>query len=199
MDTTSTTNSETLLLAQVAAGNEQAFAELFQNYRRKLYAYLFKIINSSELAEDGVHDVFLKVWTGRERLTEIDNFNAYIHRMAQNHAYSGFRRMAKETLILAELRADVDSIDSLHPERVLTAKEVREFIHAAIEKLTPQQRLVFRMSREQGLKQEEIAEQLDISLSTVKKHIGAALSFLREEVGDAYGPSATILFILYQL
>lgn len=187
------------ILHQVAQGSEAAFRSLFNEYRRKLFTYVFKITDSAELAEDAVHDVFLKIWLNRAQLPQVDNFNAYVHRMAHNVAYSGFRRKAKETLILAELRNGLSETDTQHPGKLLVAKEVRELINAAMEKLTPQQKLIFRMSREQGLKHEEIAKELDLSISTVKKHIGAALAFLREEVGEAYGPAATILFILYQL
>lgn len=186
------------LLRQVAGGSEEAFTELFNAYRKKLFTNIYKLTESKEIAEDTVHEVFLKIWVNRSSLTTIDNFSAYLNRMAHNHAYSGFRRMAKETLILAELK-NQDAGYHEHPGEQLMAKEVRDFIKATVDQLTPQQRTVFLLSREQGLKQEEIARRLNISLFTVKKHMVDALRYLREEVKKSYGSYAIAIFVLYNL
>lgn len=58
---------------------------------------------SAEVAEDCVHDVFLKLWCSRDKLTNIQNFNAYQYRMAHNHALNNLQKMAMEMLIVAEL------------------------------------------------------------------------------------------------
>lgn len=191
-------HNEKELLRQVAGGSESAFGELFNTYRKKLFTNIYRITKSREIAEDTVHDVFLKIWANRESLTDIENFSAYLNRMAQNHAYTGFRRLAKESLILAELCRETDT-DNNHPGQVLMAKEVKAFIQETIEKLTPQQKLVFLLSRQEGLKQEEIADRLNISISTVKTHMGDALRYLRDELGKSYGSQAIALFVIYNL
>jgi len=183
---------------QVSASNEIAFRQLFNTYRGKLYAYILKITESKETAEDTVHDVFLKLWTSRDRLPEIQNLNAYLYRMAHNQAYNGLRRMAKETLVMAELERGT-GYESSDPNDKLIRKEVRQFIHDAINRLTPQQKEVFRMSREEGLKQEEIALRLNISIFTVKKHLTDGLNHLRKEISDSYGTHAAALYIMYCL
>ena len=186
------------LLQQIAMGNEQAFRQLFNGYRSKLYTYILKISESKETAEDTVHDVFLKIWVSKEKLPAIQNVNAYLYRMAHNHAYNGFRRMAKETLVMAELEKGI-GYESSRPDDKLVTKEVRQFIHDAVNKLTPQQKEVFRMSREEGLKQEEIAQQLNISILTVKKHLTDALNALRKEIARSYGSHAVAVFVVYGL
>lgn len=191
-------HNEKHLLQQMADGNASAFREIFNFYRSKLYTNIFKLTDSREIAEDTVHEVFLKIWANRQMLPGINNFSAYISRMAHNHAYTGFRRMAKETLILAELRKESEPGQD-HPERQLLAKEVRDFIYRAIQNLTPQQKQVFLMSREEGLKHEQIAEKLHISVFTVKKHMADALRFLREEIGNSYHLYAVALFVMYDL
>lgn len=155
-------------------------------FQRKVYAFILKITGTAEVAEDGLQDIFLKIWQNRSRLPEIENFNAYVHRMAYNYAYSGFRNMAKEALILQELK-NATAVNTLDPEKLLLTKEVKAQIQALIDQLTPQQREVFRLSREGGLKHEEIAKQLGISVLTVKKHMGLALKVLREEIINRYG------------
>lgn len=183
----------------MSAGSEEAFGTLFHFYRDKLYTYLFRLSQSREAAEDAVHDVFLKIWELREKLGAIDNFNAYIYRMAQNHAFTGFRRMAKETLVLAELQREQDGSAAFEGEDRISRKEVLDFIREAVNKLTPQQKQVFLMSRQQGLRHEEIAGRLHISIHTVKNHMVEALRLLREEMAKSYGPRAVALYVMYHL
>lgn len=147
------------------------------------------------MAEDTVHDVFLKLWVNRDQLTAINNFEAYLFTMARNHAFNGLRRMATETLVLAEL-GKRDHFLPEEPGSAFDRKEVRQFIKQTVDKLTPKQREVFLLSRDMGLKQEEIAERLSISVSTVKSHLTDALSFLRAEISIRYGKYAVALFIL---
>ena len=191
--------NEKELLHQLAAGSEEAFRMLFNAYRNKLYTYIYKLSGSAEAAEDTVHDVFLKLWVQRERLTEIQNLNAYLYRMAHNDAFTVFRRMAKETLILAELQKEQGNDERGGGEEKIVQEEVRAFVRQAIDKLTPQQKLVFLLSRQDGLKHDEIAQRLNITKNTVKNHIVEALKFLREEIGDRYGTDAVIIFVLYNL
>jgi RNA polymerase sigma-70 factor (ECF subfamily) len=186
------------LLVQVSEGNERAFRQLFDAYRGKLYSYILKITESKETAEDTVHDVFLKIWINKESLPQILNLNAYLYRMAHNHAYNGFRRMAKQTLVMAELEGQ-SRHETDNPTDNLVRKEVQQFIHDAVNRLTPQQKEVFRMSREEGLKQEVIAQRLNISIFTVKKHLTDALNYLRKEISHSYGSQATAFYVIYYL
>ncbi|SIT20493.1 RNA polymerase sigma-70 factor, ECF subfamily [Filimonas lacunae] len=173
-------------LQQMAEGDEEAFAQLFDAYRRRIYTYIIKVTGSAELAEDAIQDIFLKIWKDRTRLGHVENFNAYLHRMAHNYAYSGFRSMAREELIMAELKKET-SPETAHPEQIFLSKEVRAQILELVNQLSPQQRAVFLLSKEAGLKQEEIARKLDISVLTVKKHMGIAVRILREEIRGRYG------------
>lgn len=191
--------NEKVLMQQVSEGDELAFGILFDSYRPRLYSYILKLSKSQEMAEDVVQDVFLKIWKGREKLIEVEHFSGFLFQVARNHAYNGFRRRAKETLILAALRREETGLTSENSEERILHKEVQEFIRQAVDKLTPQQKQVFLMSREQGMKHEEIAQELHITTRTVSNHISEALRFLRNEIRTTYGPYAVVLFVLYQL
>lgn len=170
----------------MADGDEHAFCHLFDLYRRKVYTYILKITGSAEIAENGIQDIFLKIWQSRENLQHVENFNAYLHRMAQNYAYSGFRSMAKEELAIAALKNACQPM-APHPEQLLLSKEIKGQIHDVVNQLSPQQKAVFLMNREDGMKYEEIAQRLHISVLTVKKHMSIALRVLREELDGRYG------------
>ncbi len=179
-------------LELIAEGNENAFRQLFDAYRPRIYTFLLRVTGSADVAEDAVQDIFLKLWKDRTKLVQIENFNAYLHRMAQNHAYSRFRSLAKEALILAELKDNTFSPQ--HPEHALVFKEVREQILDLVNQLSPQQRSVFLLSREAGLRHEEIARKMGITVLTVKKHMSVALRTLRKEIANRY--SLLILLLL---
>jgi RNA polymerase sigma-70 factor (ECF subfamily) len=186
-------NNTYQLLIEVAKGNEESFKELFYAYKSRLYTYALKLTESRQVAEDIVHDVFLKLWLNRADLPAIENLNAYLFRAAHNQALNGFRRKAKETLVLAELEKKLH-IPTYNTDNELALSEVQALIHTAMNNLTPQQRQVFKMSREQGLKQEEIAQHLSISLFTVKKHLTNALNYLRSEMAKYYQSAVLIIF-----
>jgi RNA polymerase sigma-70 factor (family 1) len=179
----------------MADGDADAFCQLFDLYRRRIYTYILKITSSPEIAENAIQDIFLKIWQNREKLRHVENFNAYLHRMAQNYAYSGFRSMAKEELTITELKR-VALPQAPHPEQILLSKEIRGRIHDLVCQLSPQQRAVFLMNREEGMKYEEIAKQLHISVLTVKKHMSIALRILREELDGRYGFLWVIVLML---
>jgi RNA polymerase sigma-70 factor (ECF subfamily) len=171
------TNDNQLLL-KIAEGDESAFKDLFRAWRDKLYFFMLRITHSSEMAEDILQDVFLKIWTNRATLGSIRHFDAYIYQMCRNQAITGMRRMAQETLILAELKkapepAEEDTVDQ---------RELNNKFQAILQRLPTQQRLVYTLTHLQGLKHEEVAQQLKISSSTVKNHMTRALYTIRQEL-----------------
>ncbi len=173
---------EKKLLLRAAAGHEESFTQLFFLYRHKLYSFLLRLTESPEMTEDVIQDVFLKLWKDREHLVNIEQFGGYIYRMAQHHVLNAFRRMAKEALIMAELTRTTEAASADAGEQ-LRIREVREKLQYALDHLPPKQKLVYTLSREQGLKHEEIARQLNISPSTVNNHMIAALRSIRQQLG----------------
>ena len=149
-----------------------------------------------------MQDIFLQLWTMREKLPGINNLNAYLHKSASHAAYRSLERLAKEELVIHYLK-----IKSGAPEQGDTAnvfnqvlsKEIRGQVQQLVDQLTPRQREVFLLSRENGLKNEEIAQRLGIGYESVKSHLADALKFLRRELKKQYGWQATAIFVVYQL
>lgn len=190
--------NEPELLRQVATGNTQAFAQLFDAYERRLYSYTYKITQSKELSEDIVQDIFLQIWNNRSSLTTIQHFGAYIHRSAYHAALKAWRQVAKEELVVTHLRTGGLYAES-NPEKELASREVQAIIQQLVDKLTPRQREVFMLHREQGLKRHEIAEKLGIGFESVRTHLAEALKNLRAGLADEYGKGAVVLYIIFRL
>lgn len=198
------------LLKKVAEGSETAFRRLFDAYRSKVYTYVYRVTGSREVTEDIVQDVFLQVWISRKKLADVSNLNAYLHKAAHHAAYRSLEKVAKEELVLYVLKTEANNqgskqggsgegMPATDPTRQLLSKEIRQQINNLVDRLTPRQREVFLLSRERGLKREEIARILDIGDESVKTHLAEALKFLRSGLKDQYGAGAVAIFVIWQL
>ncbi len=176
-----------------ADGDELAFTHLFHAYKFKLYGFIGKLTGSPDTAEDVVQDVFLKLWKDRKTLREVDSFGSYLFRMAQNHAINGFRKMAREEVMRKEISAG-DLPAHSTPQSHIALKETREILHKAIQQLPPRQKAIYLLSREEGVKHEEIARRLRITTGTVKNHMIQALRTLREQLSQ-HPHSLEIIFL----
>jgi RNA polymerase sigma-70 factor (ECF subfamily) len=173
-----TSYNEEELLAFIANGDELAFTRLFDNYRDKIYSIAFKITRSTTISEEIVQDVFLKIWLRRDRLIEIENFNAYLFVVTRNHVYKALKQIAKNYELTAftekdQLAGDNDSAD------LVMEKEYSSLLRKAIDRLPNQQKKVYQYIKEKGLKREEAAGLLHLSPETVKYHLAEAMKNIR--------------------
>ena len=186
--------ADAALVRQVMEGSEAAFTELFHRYKYRLFGFMYKLTESAEMAEDVVQEVFALIWKHRSKLGEIENLDAYIFRMAQNRAINAFRKMARETLVLSELKQALPS--PVSAEQALEARDLEKTIRTLVDRLPAQQKLVYTLSREQGLKHQEIADQLNIAPGTVKNHMIQALRTLRRHLDEfPQHPKLVVWFI----
>ncbi len=172
------------LLFRLSQGSEVAFAKLFFFYKDKLYSFILHLTGSKFTAEDIVQEVFLKVWNNRSSLLGIENFNAYLFKMSYNQAINGLRRQSLGASILKKMAGE--EITIANSDEVLAGKELRNLLRQVVDKLPPQQRRVFILSRNEGLKYEEIADRLKISVSTVRLHMIQALKTIRKFIIRSY-------------
>jgi RNA polymerase sigma-70 factor (ECF subfamily) len=182
------------LLARIAEGDEKAFNELFGIYRNRLYAYLIKITKSKETAEEATLDVFLKIWNARHILKEINNFETFIFRVVHNKAIDYLRIAKRSRLQQQEIWLDIEALVLAEgaDERILKS-ETETAINRAIRQLSPQRQEAFRLSREEFLNYDQIAEKMNLSRNTIKNHVSAALSFIRGHIDDGVDIASVIM------
>lgn len=188
-------HNEAELLKLVAAGDEYAYKELFHRHWDNVYSVALVLTKSVELAEDMVQDIFLKIWQKRGQFTEIERFEDYLFIMARNHIYTELKKKTRDDQFRQQVQEYFDSGINNADIQLLT-KETQQQISRAIEQLTPQQQLVYRMSRDQGLSHEEIAAQLNISRNTVRNHIVQSLKQIREYLNDNTSGAVLVLCLL---
>ena len=171
---------ETSLLQQIAQGNEVAYRALFDQYRDKLFNYLFRITKSREIAEEIVIDVFIKLWIGRDLITEIKNIEAFLHKVACNKALDFFRLAARHKRLQELISKEIFSRTGESADHAMLENECQDILNKALEQLSPKRRLIFTLSRTHGLSHEEIASKLHLSRNTVRNTIVEGLKVVRQ-------------------
>lgn len=183
------------LLIKVANGDEKAFEQLFYAYYDQLGAFVYQLTSSSTLAEEVVQEAFIEVWLRRESLKEVRSFKGFIFILTKHRMLNALRKIASEKL---RDYAWQESFESYQPAEFMEdpVDRYKSMLEEAIQKLPPQQQKVFKLSKIERLKQEEIARLLNLSPETVKKHMKLALKFLRNYFADARIDMPLLLVLL---
>ncbi len=182
------------LLLQLREGNEAAFRELYARHNRQVLAFAFHLTHSAVDAEDILQDTFLKLWTSREQLPDIERFDSYIFMIARNRTVDHLRRVSLQQRLVDQVWANISEVsDEL--EQQLDAAESRKLIDNALAGLSPQKQTIFWLSRQRGLSHEEISQQLHLSRSRVKNLLVETLRHVRQYLAR----HSLLLAMLFQL
>jgi RNA polymerase sigma factor (sigma-70 family) len=182
----------------VKAGEERAFAILFNEFRPVIYTHIRRISGSESLAQEIVQDTFLKIWLKRDSLAEIEHFGGWIYKVASNIAYTALTRNANEERRLQAFK-DVNSSQPAETftttERMLLEKEYSALLQDAVRLLPERQLMAYQLTKEQGLTREQAAEQMGISSESVKTNLAMALQKIRAYCLARMGPLGLLLFL----
>lgn len=184
------------LLRSMAKGDEGAFRLLFDHYRQRIYNFGMHLTHSEIMAEEMVQDVFMQTWVNRANLGELDHFNAWLRKVAKNIGSNYLRNLATEKLALGRFATNTKS-SNRSTEETIAEREYDQILQQAILRLPPQQQKVYRLSRMEGMKQEEIAKAMEISTYTVKEYMKLALRSIRKSFEDNIDVAMTIAIALF--
>ncbi|MBS1781019.1 MAG: RNA polymerase sigma-70 factor [Bacteroidetes bacterium] len=163
--------------------NEDAFTTFYYRYYDLMCRKAYRRIPEEAIVEEIVQDVFLTFWNKAATLDAGGNISAWLYATLRNKVLHHLRtEQTRQVYIrkLEQLQKDV-SIDA---QDKLALKQTEEEIHTIIQALPAQCREAFVLSRYENLSYREIAERMDISVNTVEKHIGKALTILRKGLRD---------------
>lgn len=178
-----TGQTEKEALQRAAQGDEQSYGRLFHQHLDKLYGIAFSFTKSPELAKDICQEVFLRIWNYRQKLAEIDHFEAWLITVAKNHIRNTLKKKVLVTSNEEKLMAYMhDSSPSVQQQ--LEWKEWQGQLMEAVNRLPPQMREAFRLSRFEGLSHAEIAERMHITRNTSQNHVARALALLRQYLAE---------------
>lgn len=188
--------NERELLIQVAEGNERAFEHIYHAYAKKVYAFALKTLRSNLLAEEVVQEVMLKIWRMGNELKRINHLESYIRTTARNISLNVLRR--QEVVNRADQRLrNIWEEEHNETEELVILNDTKKVLEDAIALLPPQQREVYKLCHQQGLKYEEAAQRLKLSPATVATHMKLALRFLRTYIQN--NTDLAVLIIIFKL
>ena len=172
------------LIHQAARGSVESFNLLVSRWEKRVYNYLLRVTANREDALDLTQDVFLKAYQNLRKLDDTARFAPWLYRIAHNEAYSMFRKR----------RPEVD-VEDMEPEAIGTKVtvggssvfpvELSLAVASALGRLTPEQREAVVLKVYQGFKFDEMAEILEIPVSTVKSRLYTALDLLKATLAPA--------------
>ena len=187
--------SEIELIKLVSTGNERAFRHLYITYHQLLRTHIYRLTESSELADEIVQDVFLKIWNNRESLEGINNFKGYLFILSKNYTIDFLRKHIRQTILHQKWESEEAQT---FQEDDLTAHATNYYglLDEAIDQLPPQQKKVYLLSRHEHLKYVEIAARLGISRETVKTYLQLATASITLYVKKKVNFMVLLLFLL---
>jgi RNA polymerase sigma-70 factor (ECF subfamily) len=181
-----TTKSNTELILQVKQDNEVAFYNIYERYCKRLYGFVLRYVKIDVDAEEIVQEVFVKIWESRRNIDEHSSFESYLFTVAYNSTISLLRKRSNEQKYISHLKS-IQQIQKA-PELIdeIYFNELNDKVKLLFNELTSRQKEIFRLSREGGLSHEEIAQKLNISVNTVKKHMANTLSYLKSHIDKSH-------------
>lgn len=168
------------LLKDIKNGDIGSFNELYDLYSVKLLNFSLMYLSSKEEAEEVVQDAFCKIWQNRQNLDEKYSLNGYVFRVTKNLVLNKLRKRINEPSSYVSIGNC--SIYNSKTENDILFHEMEQLLEDAIEALPPRRQLIFKLSRQKGLSNQEIADHLDISVNTVEGQIRKAIKYLRSYI-----------------
>lgn len=167
---------DTYYIRNLALGSHDAFKSLFMSYFPKVKYFISHLVKSEIIAEELAQDVFMRIWENREQMEAVGAFNSYIYRMAKNLALNYLRRKYLEDSYLEEYEGEAE----LTIEGELYAREIELLEQLTVSRMPRKRKIIYEMSRKEGLTNDEIASRMGISKKTVENHLNLALKEIRK-------------------
>ena len=166
------------VILQMSQGDQQAYEQVFRRFYPKVHRFVSMLLKNEDDADDVCQMIFLKVWNKREKFTGIADFDSYLFILAK---YTVINFISTKHII----PIDIDSIpdpyaNAASPHDDVVAKDTQLLIDMVVENMPQQRQTIYRMSREEHLKNDEIALRLGIQKKTVENHLNLALKEIKK-------------------
>src|SRR5579864_842861 len=187
--------SDAAVVAQVLAGDRDAFRLLVDRHTRSIYSVAYRMTGNPHDAEEILQETFLRAYKSLHRFELRSSFSTWLYRIAVNRCLDFLK--AKKMIEVYQIADNPDSEEKTRemqiattnpgPERLLLSAEARQKVSQAISLLSPAERLAFTMRHMEGKSIEEISKALDVRASAAKNSIFRAVQKIRQELEPLRG------------
>ena len=174
------------------SNDKKALDMLYNFYYPRLYSFAKSFLKVEDDINDILQEVFIKIWENRKNIRNVETFNAYIFTVTKNAVITYFREKTKFSSFESRV-SEMATTEGFTLNPSLEYEDIKEKVELLIEQLPEKRKQIFKLSRENGLSNKEIAAQLGISIKTVEDHMMYAIRYLREHLKTL--DIITLLFI----
>ena len=173
---------EQTLISGLKMGHHDSYEARFKLYYAKFVNFADAILRNRTVAKDIVQEAFIRIWLNKSNLNENQSLENYIYVIVKRLVLN-YIRDTKPSESLESDKVQIAQSNSWGGEDlIIIANEIQNKVHEIVLGMPAQRRSVFMMSRIHGLSNKEIAENLQISVKTVERHMTMALAELREKI-----------------
>ncbi len=176
-------NIDSEIIGRIRNGDKLEFETLFRSSYVSLVCYAKRILRDHDTAEEIVQELFFRLWQDREKLNIESSLNGYLFRSVHNRALHHIEHQQVVSRHAGEVAAGTE-LSSEPVTEAIYYSELQTKIAGVLERLPGRCRTIFRMSRFEGLKYNEIAEKLAVNVKTVEADMGKALREFRKALTE---------------
>ncbi|KPK82654.1 MAG: hypothetical protein AMS27_14375 [Bacteroides sp. SM23_62_1] len=174
------------IITRLKKNDLKTLQDLFDAYYKKLVRHSIKFVMKKEIAEEIVQDIFIRIWNNRETLTIEKSIDAYLFASVRNGSINYLKSKYAKIRFVDLDDTGISPLYHTDEDDIITG-ELLKALHQAIHSLPPRCKVIFNLSRNAGLSNEEIANQLNISKKTVQAQIGIAIQKIKKHLGNQWG------------
>ncbi|MEN8230011.1 MAG: RNA polymerase sigma-70 factor [Bacteroidota bacterium] len=189
-------NPDKQLVKSLRKGDVFAYNELFHKYSQKVYNFSIKHLENEEDVKDLIQEIFMKIWDKRKEINENKSFNGFLFTITLNSIRDYFRKKVINRKLINKWLEETESYSDSTMQSI-EFKSFEKVVGTMVEQLPQKRQMVFRLSRIEGLSNDEIAKKMNIQKKTVENHLNLALRYLREKLQEEHSFLVILFFVLF--
>ena len=190
--------SEQELIRKLKDGSSKAFEEVYQLYSKRLYGFCLRFTKSSDVSQDLVQEVFVRLWVHRARITHTDSLAPLLFTIARNQLIKNYNKVVRSP-VYEQYVAYCNRLQDAgsDTQQRVEYEDFYALVRQAVAKLSPAQRQIVEYSKFNGMSNGQVAEVLGLSEQTVKNQLCSALKTLRKELSPLLIPLYLIVGLVF--
>ena len=171
------------LIRKLKSGSASAYKELYEQWVSRLYGFVYRYVKSEAVTDDIVQETFLRIWTNRSGLNPESSFKSYLFTISWHLLLKELRRQLNHPSMEEYLAyQNGPAISGEYIESNIDFEHFRAALTQAKQKLSPRQREIFELNKEQDIPIADIAARLSIGEQVVRNQLSVALKTIRTEL-----------------